>query len=139
MSICTDRSLNHAYTSRCTQLSIYTMTNDTSQKKCCHLPHHIVHICQPLGNLPLSYRAMFPYQLWHCCSARQLPLTLLGSLIVPGYSSTLEGSAPFAKNLLLYSSAAIARPMAFICRLNLFPQKSCNGSLPSCPWDYPCS
>ena len=40
-------------------------------------------------------------------------LTLCGSLIVPGCSSTPLGAAPFAKNLLPYSSVAIASPMAF--------------------------
>ena len=45
--------------------------------------------------------------------ACQLSLTLAGSLIVPGCSSTPEGAAPFAKNLLPYSSVAIASPMAF--------------------------
>lgn len=40
-------------------------------------------------------------------------LTLVGSLIVPGCSSTPEGAAPFAKNLLPNSSVAIASPIAF--------------------------
>lgn len=45
-----------------------------------------------------------------CC---QLSLTRDGSFIVPGCSNTPLGAAPFAKNLLPYSSVAIASPMAF--------------------------
>ena len=43
----------------------------------------------------------------------QLSRTRLGSLIVPGCSSTPEGAAPLAKNFAPYSSQAMAMPMAF--------------------------
>ena len=46
----------------------------------------------------------------------QASRTLVGSLIVPGCSSTPEGAAPFAKNLLPNSSVAIAKPIALTAR-----------------------
>ena len=56
-----------------------------------------------------------------CC---QLSLTREGSLIVPGCSSTPEGAAPLAKNLLPYSSVAMARSMAFFAMaMGLYPTR----------------
>lgn len=43
----------------------------------------------------------------------QLSLIRCGSFMVPGCSKTPPGEAPLAKNLLPYSSVAMARPMAF--------------------------
>ena len=43
----------------------------------------------------------------------QLSRTRLGSLMVPGCSSTPEGAAPLAKNFAPYSSQAMAMPRAF--------------------------
>src|SRR5574344_2816740 len=63
--------------------------------------------------IPSSRTATLPEFIEPPNGEFQFSLSLAGSGIVPGCSSTPEGAAPFAKNLAPYSSVAIARPIAF--------------------------
>ena len=70
----------------------------------------------------------------------QLSLTRLGSLIVPGCSSTPLGCAPLAKNFAPYSSQAIAMPMAFFAiAMGEYPTRPSNPRPGICSTSEGCS